>query len=194
MSAIGIESHSGWAALVVLAGPVGAPAVVLRRRVELADPTDQAAKQPFHAAEDLPWPEAKAFIAAAVSDARRRAREELDAVLHALASEQFSPRRCGIVTASGRALPDLRSILASHALIHAAEGEHFRKALAEAAESRGVAPVRISRKELPERAAAAIGISAKEAVRRVSSFGAALGPPWASDQKLAAMAAWIALR
>lgn len=192
-SAIGIEAHSGWAALVAVSGGREAPTVVLRRRLELADPDDGAAKQPFHAAEDLAWPEARSFIAAAVSDARRRARRELGHVLDALAAEGFRAVRCVVLTASGRELPALRSVLASHALIHAAEGDHFRDALARAAAARGIPVERISRKELPACASETVGVSAKAAAARVAAMGKAIGPPWAADQKLAALAGWVAL-
>ncbi len=192
-SAIGIETHSGWAALVAVAGRRESPVIVLRCRLELADPNDQGAKQPFHAAEDLPWPDAKAFIESSISDARRRARRELDRVGEELAADGFRVVRCVLLTASGHVLPDLRSVLASHALIHAAEGDHFRDALADAASARRLAIVRISRKELPARASEAIGISTKEAAARVAGFGKTIGPPWAADQKLAALAGWVAL-
>ena len=38
-AALGLRAHSGWAALVAVAGTRGAPAVIDRRRIELADPT-----------------------------------------------------------------------------------------------------------------------------------------------------------
>ena len=37
-AALGLRAHSGWAALVVVAGPRSSPAVVDRRRIELIDP------------------------------------------------------------------------------------------------------------------------------------------------------------
>ena len=61
-AAIGLRAHSGWAALVALAGPAATPEVVARRRIEIADPGIRGSKQPFHAAEPLEFPDAKAYI------------------------------------------------------------------------------------------------------------------------------------
>jgi hypothetical protein len=192
-SALGLESHSGWAVLVALSGPVGEPALILRDRLELADPKDGGAKQPFHAAEDMPFPKAKAFLAAAAGDARRRARKELGGVLEGMEKAGWKPARCAVLLSSGRALPGLESVLASHALIHAAEGDHFRQALAEAAEFRGLEVVRIPRKELPEKASGALSASPESLRARVAALGKTAGPPWSQDQKLAALAAWACL-
>lgn len=192
-SALGLESHSGWAVLVALAGPAGEPALILRERVELADPKDGGAKQPFHAAEGMPFPKAKAFLAAAAADAQRRARKELGRVLAGLEKAGWRPARCAVLLSSSRTLPGLESVLASHALIHAAEGDHFRQALAEAAEFRGLEVVRISRKELPEAAGKALRVSAESLAARVAALGRTAGPPWGHDQKLAALAAWACL-
>ena len=53
--AAGFKAHSGWAALVVIGVSGEDLQVVDRRRIELVDPGDiDWAKQPYHAAEDLP--------------------------------------------------------------------------------------------------------------------------------------------
>lgn len=192
-ASLGLESHSGWAALVALSGPSKDPAVILRTRLVLADPGDGVSKQPFHAAEEMPFAKAKAFIAAAIGDARRRAKKEIGRALDQIALAGLPADSCGLLLSSGRPLPDLQKVLASHALIHAAEGDHFRDALAEAAEARGLRVVRIGRKELPARAEAALGIPGPELKARIASLGKGLGAPWGQDQKLAALAAWTAL-
>src|SRR6266508_4900241 len=48
---IGLRAHTGWAVAVALAGPLGAPAVVDRRRLDLTDP--EVPRQAFHVAADL---------------------------------------------------------------------------------------------------------------------------------------------
>ena len=50
---LGFRVHSGWAAVVAVRGPVSSPAVVDRRRIELADPAIIGSLQPFHAAAEL---------------------------------------------------------------------------------------------------------------------------------------------
>jgi hypothetical protein len=56
--------------------------------------------------------------------------------------------RTVILAASGRPLPPLESVLASHALIHTADGEHFREALAAASDGHRLPVTRIREKEL----------------------------------------------
>ena len=72
-----------------------------------------------------------------------------------------------------RALPPLEKILASHSLVHSAEGELFRAALVTAAGKVGLAVVQAPAGALP-----ALSVS---------------GPPWGKDQRTAAALAWTAL-
>ncbi len=189
----GVETHSGWAILVALAGSRLEPEVVLRERLTLADPARPGAKQPFHAAESMPFQEAQSFIQAARADAGQRARGEMKRVVEALSDRGLTPKRCAVLTASSRELPDLKAVLSSHALIHTAEGDHFRDAIAEAAEASGLAVTRIRRKDLSEQASRALARPAGELEQTVALWKKSQGPPWGRDQKLAALAAWCVL-
>jgi len=91
------------------------------------------------------------------------------------------------------AYPKAQWILASHALIHTADGEHFRDALAAASEGHRLPVTRIREKELWARAEAALRRPAKDLQAAVAAWGKALGPPWTQDQKLSALGAWTAL-
>jgi len=88
----------------------------------------------------------------------------------------------------------LEATRASHALIHAAEGEHFRTAVASAAARVGQRVVRIAAKALPVQAAAAAGESADVVAALLKAADRGLGPPWGADQKSAALLAWLVLR
>jgi hypothetical protein len=192
-AAIGLRAHSGWAALVALAGPPDSPEVVARRRIEIADPGIRGSKQPYHAAESLEFPDAKAYIERCVDRTRRLAREAVQAAVDGLRDRRSAAAGCGIILGSGRTLPALEAILKSHALIHTAEGEFFRKALVEASEYCGLRVLGVKEKELFERGAAQFGTSVSELERRVQVMGKPLGPPWTQDQKYAALVAWMAL-
>jgi hypothetical protein len=192
-AAIGFRAHSGWAALVAVAGPLDSPAVIARRRIEIADSGIRGSKQPFHAAEPLEFPDARAYIERCRQSTRRLAREAVQAALDGLRDKRLETAACGIILGSGRPLPALEAILQSHALIHTAEGEFFRQALVEASEHCGVLVVGVKEKELYQRGADQLHVEAKELERRVQEMGKALGPPWTEDQKYAALAAWMAL-
>jgi hypothetical protein len=192
-AAIGLRAHSGWAALVAIAGSAAGIEVVGRRRIELADPAIPGSKQPYHEAEGLPPEKARALLDRLEADAQNLARKAFGEVLEELARKGHEPRACGLLTASGRPLPALESVLASHALIHAADGEHFRAALSRAGEHFRLRVLRVREKEVLEKASGALNLASEALRRRVETLGRAVGPPWTQDQKLAALAGWLAL-
>jgi hypothetical protein len=193
-AALGLRAHSGWTAAVVVAGPPASPAILDRRRLILADAAElEGSKQPYHAAEARGLPEAQRMIARCREDAERRAWEGLRATLEAAAAAGHRIECCGLLFASGRALPGLEKVLASHALIHTAEGEHFRGALTAAARRLSLSIAAVPEREVEARAAAAAGVSEKNLKTRIAGLGKTLGPPWTQDQKLAALAGLLAL-
>src|SRR5215831_4914551 len=131
IAALGCRAHSGWAAIVVIAGTPDAPEVVSRRRIENAD---AGIKQPYHAAEPLPFEEAKALIRTCTEGTRQLTRKAIRGLLDDMLEKGYKIAGCGVALGSGRTLPELKSILASHALLHTAEGEFYRHALVDAGE------------------------------------------------------------
>ena len=192
-AAIGFRAHSGWAALVVVAGDPRSPSVLDRRRIELADPSIPGSIQPYHAAEPLPLDAAEKHIHRCADQARLLALGALRGVLESLEKDGHKVAGCAILLASGRPATTLAATLASHALIHTAEGELFREALRQASAECRLPVTGVKEREVYERAAAALRISSEELSDRVAAMGRALGPPWRQDEKLAAAAAWLAL-
>jgi hypothetical protein len=193
-AALGFRAHSGWAAAVVVGGPLASPAVLDRRRLILADEGElRGSKQPYHAAEKRELPDAKRMIARYVADAERRAEESVRGALEAAAAAGHRIGECGLLLASGRPLPGLSQILASHALIHTADGEHFRNALASAATGLSLKVTAVREREVEATVAEVSGFSVEELRVRIGGLGRTLGPPWTQDQKLAALAGLLAL-
>ena len=193
-AAVGLRAHSGWAALVAVAGSPASLAVVARRRIEIADAAISGSKQPFHAAEPMPFQDAEKYLKRCADSTQRLAREALQAAIDGLRDRRYEAAGCGIIVGSGRVLPELRAILASHALIHTAEGEFFRQALVEAGKHCGLPIVGVKERELYERAPAQLHIPVDKLERRIAELGRSIGPPWTQDQKYAALVAWMALR
>jgi hypothetical protein len=189
-AALGFRSHSGWAALVAVAGPVTEPAAVVRRRVELSRRTP---RQPFHAAEGRPFAAAEDLIRRSTDEAAALAESAVREAVAELRVMGHEPVASGLLLAAGRPLPGLRDVLASHALIHAAEGELFRDVLRQASRRCRLRPVEVRERELEERAAQSLGRSAVDLQRRLTEWGKALGSPWTQDEKRAALVAWLAL-
>ncbi len=192
-AALGFRVHSGWAAAVVLCGPLDAPVVVDRRKIQLVKVFTYTFRQPYHTAAKMPRPDAIRFIRGVQSDAKRLALSSLRSLQTDLAEGDFKIVRSALLLASGRALPALETILASHALIHTADGELFRDSL-RAACTRFHLPVQgIREKELFAAGAKAFGIQPAVLKRRIAALGKSLGPPWSQDEKFAALGAWLSL-
>jgi hypothetical protein len=193
-AAVGFRVHSGWAAGVVLCGPVEAPVVVERRKIQLVKIFTYAYRQPYHTAEKMPRQDATNFIRGVRSDAKRLAVSSLRSLRADLAERDCKIVRSALLLASGRALPELEKILASHALIHSADGELFRDSLRAACVVCDLPVEGIREKEIFAAASLkALGVPLATLKRRIAALGKGLGPPWSQDQKFAALAAWLTL-
>lgn len=168
--------------MVAVAGTMDAPRVLERRRIVIADPEIPGSRQPYHAAAKLPFPEAESAVREAIESSRGLALEAMSATVRALCAQGHEVYGCGVLLGSGKALPGLDRILASHALIHTAEGELFRHVLVWAAQEC----------RLPVTGVREKGLDATS-LQRIGSLGKLIGPPWTLDQKYATVAALMAL-
>jgi hypothetical protein len=180
---LGLRAHSGWAAMVAVAGAMDGPVVLDRRRIVIFDPKMAGSKQPYHAAAELPFAEGESLVKRAIASSRDMAVEALSAAVAALRSQGHEVAACGVLVGSGKALPSLERIFASHPLIHTAEGEMFRDVLIAAARECGLTVTTVREKEVEA-----------ASVARVASLGKQIGPPWTQDQKYAVIAGLSALR
>lgn len=189
-AALGFRSHSGWAVLVAVAGSTQEPAVILRRRITLSRRTP---RQPFHAAEGRPHAAAAALVRRATDEARGLAARAVEEAVAELRTQGHEAVAGAVLLAAGRPLPELRAILASHALIHAAEGELFRDVLRQASEGCGLRVMGVRERDLEAEARQSLGRSGPDLQRRLAEWGRVMGSPWTQDEKRAALAAWLAL-
>src|SRR5262245_43337126 len=130
---MGVKSHSGWAALVVVAISKVGFEVIDRRRLELVERENVSwAKQPYHAAEGLTPKEAHSLVQRATSAARQVARREIKKVLKTLQAEGHEIAGCALLT--GKAMPNwtTEQIRSVHVRMHMAEGVLFPEAIARA--------------------------------------------------------------
>ncbi|MBI2913932.1 MAG: hypothetical protein HYY03_08435 [Chloroflexi bacterium] len=190
-AALGFRAHSGWAAMVALAGPPASPMVLDRRRVELQEPGLPV--QAYHAARPLGAEEGEELIRRATEGAARRAQEAVGTAIVELESKGHRVVGCGVVLGSGFGVSTLAEALSSHAGRHAAEGELYRQAVIRAGEAHGLPVAGLAERVLYTRAAAGLSVPMDELRRRVTEMGRDLGPPWGSDQKSASLVAWLAL-
>jgi hypothetical protein len=191
--ALGVAPHSGWAAVVGIAEAGGRPEVMVRERMEMAGADDAEAKQPYHAVEDLPVAEARKRLARYSAAAESRAHAAIRRIVHRLERDRHRVIGLGILDSSGRTGDSLEVVLASHALIHTADGDHFRDAIAAAASRCGLAVSRVRARDLERDALGAVGSPVEGLHDTVKQLGRSVGPPWGADQKAAALLAWLLL-
>jgi hypothetical protein len=192
-AALGFRAHSGWTALVALSVSKGSPLILARERAHLVEVFTYEFRQPYHTAEKMPRAEARAFISRVQAEAKLLAYHAIRSLQSDLREHGYELSRCGLLLASAKPLPGLEKILASHALIHTADGVLFRKALLHASARCGLPVLSVKERELLDRAEQTLRLKPADLTRRVTELGRPLGSPWSQDEKFASLAAWLAL-
>ena len=169
------------------------PVILARQRVHLVETFTYEFRQPYHTAEKMLLGQAREFISRMQAEARGLAYRAMRELESRTREQGVKLTRCGLLLASGRPLPNLEKILASHALIHTADGELFREALLHASARCGLRDFRVKEREVLDLAGRAFRLKPDDIMRRVTELGRSLGSPWSQDEKFATMAAWFAL-
>ena len=144
-------------------------------------------------AEDMELKKAERWIAQCVNSSEGLASEAITVTIDKLRQQGHRVSVCGLVRSSARPLPELDSVLASHALIHTAEGEMFRDALTRASAHHGFSVLGVKERDLFERCTTRLGMAQQETESRLAELGRMLGAPWRQDEKFATVVAWLAL-
>jgi hypothetical protein len=169
----------------------GAPVVLHHKRVHLVETFTYRFRQPYHTAERLGLAEGREFVARVQAEARDLAYRAIHELQARLDESGYRLSRSALLLASGRPLPELEKILASHSLIHTADGELFRECLTHASTRCGLGVECIKERELLEKAAKALHVPSGRLLPRVTALGRPFGAPWSQDEKFATLAAWI---
>lgn len=178
---------------MAVGGSPHGPVVLDRRRIELADPRILGSKQPYHAAKGLPWKQAEQLVKRCTEAARDLARRELLTVIGELQEDGHRVVACGVLLGSGRPVPSVAETLASHPLMHTAEGQLFRDALVYAGAQQGLPVAQVRERDLHTVVAAQYQVPMEQLARLATAMGKPLGAPWGQDEKQAALVAWLAL-
>lgn len=192
-AAFAIRVHSGWGALVAVAGDTAAAEILKRTRITIVDRKAAGAMQPYHFAKELPLSAAERHLAQCAESSERLAFEGLREAVDEIGRREAMVAGCAILMASGRPLPELPKILASHPLIHTAEGEFFRRAFWKAAERLEIPVAGFRERDLEQQALSVFGKAAGQAIKMIADLGKVVGPPWTADQKNATQAALLLL-
>jgi len=188
-SALGFRVKSGWATVVLLSGPAGAPTVAERSKVALSDSTVPQSRQPYHAETGVAQTDS-AVLARLTDIVHRCARRSVAQLLdrHRAAGYQFVG--AGIVVGSD-APPE--GIANPHIRAHACEGRLFRTALASGLQECGVTCTVLVERTLYPTAVKCLHGSEASLKQAVTALGRGRFTGWRVDDKAAAVAAWLVL-
>jgi hypothetical protein len=186
---LGFRVKSGWAAAVLLAGPVESPQTLGRRVIQLCDPGIPESKQPYHAkmgtlqTDDAKVERLRKVIAKA-------AQESVSELMKEFQSDDRPINRANLVVGSDI---DPARIANDHIRAHALEGWLFRTVLEDALQSYGLNCAVIVERNAYKQAGEILDKSEEQLKQSLAQLGRALSGPWRADEKMAALAAWLAL-
>lgn len=187
--AIGFTVKSGWTSAVVVGGTRASPKVLEARRLELSDPALPDSRQPYHAGFGTARG-AGAGLSRLVASVERFGRTSVTRFIQDLHDAGHRPRGAGIVVGS---LNDPARIANAHIRIHALEGQLFRRVVENAAAERSLACHLWRERDLYASAAALLKRPEPELRVMLTALGGSVDGPWRTEQKAAALAAWLVL-
>lgn len=186
---MGFRDHSGWAVVIVLGGDAERPVLLHRERVQLLPAS--LPRQPYHAVAEQCAPQT--VIAQVEAEAAKAVSAHVERITRGLADAGYQLIAAAVAASSTDHRRSLEAVLGSHTMLHAAEGQLYRDAIASAIEPLAPHVRRFPMRDLMGIAATELGTAPEDLRVRLAEMGKAIGPPWAADQKEAAAAAWIAL-
>jgi len=187
--ALGFRVKSGWAAAVVLGGPPSAPTILEARRVELSDPETPATVQPYHAAAGEAQTNQRT-VARLIGMIEQCTERSLTDLLQLHRRSGATVAGAGVV---GTSATDPATIANPHIRAHALEGRLFRTVVEEALIRSGIKTRFLLEQGLHAEAVRTLKKSAPALKTELTAMGRLVSGPWRSDQKSAALAAWLVL-
>ena len=188
-AALGFRVKSGWAAAVLLSGPVRSPRLCDNRAIDLSDARFPETRQPYHAAmgqlemdttqtnqrTDIVRRVTKHSVAKLLADCRRK---------------DHTITRTSLVVGSQL---DPATIANPHIRAHALEGRLFRSALEQALNAHGIRTLILLERDAYDKATMQLKKSSADVRQTIQNFRRFTDGPWRAEQKRAAVGAWLAL-
>lgn len=200
--AIGLRAFKGGAVVIALASVKNHPQILLSTLLTTHTVGNRLSLEPYGYAaamvHDTPRP-TLAEMAAAVTEGRtcqaKLAENGLCNIIQRLQALGYKPTIAALlVNRAGWVTDLLEYSLAWPDHVPVAEGLAVREALRTAIVHCQLAMIEVDEKSLPDMTEQALGLSAVEIGSCLKALGATAGKPWRKEQKLACLAAWIALK
>ncbi len=166
-AALGFRVKSGWAAAVLLKGAARSPQLCDVQRIDLSDPR---------------FPETRV---------RRITEKSIAKLLTGYRQQNFRIKRAALVVGSKI---DPASVANPHIRAHAFEGRLFRSVLEKSLQTHRIRTDVLIERDAYREAIVILKQSNENVRRMIQNFGRDTQAPWRAEQKVAAVAAWLALR
>lgn len=199
---LGFRAERGGAVVVGVAIAGGETRVVLSSFLPTATEGDRLALEPYHVAAAMErGPDGGASPKAIAAVAKGRTRQDalavkgLNDIIGKLHHAGYEPAVAALLVNRAGWMTDLLAYsLAFPDHPPVAEGLAVRDALRFAFAECGLKVAETDEKSLPGLASKRLGMAPAALDTRIKAFGAAAGRPWRKEQKLACLAAWVAMK
>jgi hypothetical protein len=175
---------------VLLAGPASSPRLLRCERALLSDPNVPATVQPYHAALELTGAEAKAEVRRLVKLVSSAAKQSVKEFLKKAGSAGYEVQGAALVVGS---LVDPATLHNDHIRAHGLEGQLFRSVLEDALQAQDIPCAVFLEKGAYARAAEELRITEAAAKGSIAQLGESQEGSWRAEEKMAALAGWVAL-
>jgi len=191
-AALGFSTHTGWAAMVAVAGSAAEPEILDRSRVEMMGDDRERPRFVYHMARELTLQTAERIVREAKELSVFKAKGAIEGVIADLRKRDYDVVASGIIVGNRPFEASLESIVKSHTLVHTAEAQLFRGAIKAASEALKIPVVEIAAPDLEVRAIKLFRVTTEQLAKRLAAIGRAAGRPWSKDQRDSFLAALLA--
>jgi hypothetical protein len=187
---LGFRVKSGWAVAALVAGTAESPHLVQCQAALLSDPRVPESKQPYHVTLKLPQQQEAHVVQKLRQVVSSAAKSSIADLLKQAKAAGCAVRGAALVVGS---VVDPATLHNEHIRAHALEGQLFRTVLEEAFHAHGLPCQIMLERSAYATAANALGKTPARMKRMATSLGDSHNGPWRAEEKLAAIAAWLAL-
>lgn len=200
-ASIGLSAHQGWAAAAAVAVERGRLRVLRTDRIETAPAGDREALEPYHVAGGfhglarVPQPaDPERVVKRGLSVQQRFTARSVARIAAELRREGFALATGAVLTGRGRDAPTFAKAIGSHTQIHVQEGLAVRASLRAGLEALGARIRDVDSKQLLAIARDELGRPESALMETLGSLKPDNGGAWRKEEKLAALAAWVAAK
>jgi len=187
---IGFRVRTGNATAVMLGGPAAAPRFLARLYIPLIDMNDDEARQPYHVVAEQDEERGMRLVRQTLETATANAARVIRSLMDLARSSNYKVRVAVLVVGSDT---NPASIRQPHVRAHALEGRLYREAVEGAVSQSGLASRVLVERDALGTPETALGKPRTELKAAFATFAKEAGRPWRSQEKAAALAAWVAL-